>query len=82
VATQRDRRSGEHIVYASWNGATEVTHWQLEGGLHPQRLATVGVARRQGFETAIRLPSKQRYVAVAALDAAGRRLARSESIRV
>jgi hypothetical protein len=82
VAARRDPRSGEHIVYASWNGATEVSHWQLDAGLHPERLATVGVARRRGFETAIQLTSKHRYVAVTALDADGRRLARSGSIRV
>jgi outer membrane protein assembly factor BamB len=82
VAARRDPRSGEHIVYASWNGATEVSHWQLDGGLHPERLAPVGVARRRGFETAIRLPSKERYVAVTALDASGNRLGRSGPVHV
>jgi hypothetical protein len=81
VAARRDRRTGRHVVYASWNGATEVTHWRLQGGLHPERLETVGVAQRRGFETAIVLPEKQRYVAVTALNATGHTLASSGPLR-
>jgi len=82
VAARYDPRSGQSVVYASWNGATEVSHWQLHGGVRPERLVTVGVASRQGFETAIPVPGDQRYAAVTALDTSGNRLARSEPIRV
>lgn len=53
--------------YASWNGATEVASWRVEGSGQ--------IVPRTGFET--RLPSNAR--SVAALDAAGATLGRSSS---
>ena len=59
-------------VYASWNGATEVTAWRAEPG-------GASVPRR-GFETALPVPAGVRSVRAAALDAHGGVLARSASL--
>ncbi len=63
-------------VYASWNGATGVAGWRVFAGSRPDRLPAVATAPKRGFETAINARSWP-YVAVAALNAKGRPLARS-----
>ena len=76
--------AGAGTVYASWNGATGVGSWRLlagrsraAGALHP-----ILSAPRSGFETALTVPAgtKGPYLAVQALDAAGRPLAASAAI--
>ncbi len=64
-------RSG--VVYASWNGATEVAAWQVLAGSHRSALKVLAQAPRVGFETAIALPAHIAgpYLAVQALDGAG-----------
>jgi hypothetical protein len=69
------------IVYASWNGSTAVTQWQLLGGSSPHALAPLATAARSDFETAIAIPTAPRYVAVQALDARGQVLGTSAAIR-
>jgi hypothetical protein len=64
-------------AYASWNGATGVSAWQLLAGPSPTQLAPIETAPSAGFETAIAAKSVQPYFAVAALDAAGQTLATS-----
>ena len=64
-------------VYASWNGATKVARWQVVGGPDAQHLAPVAAVAKNGFETAIRLASKPKVVAVRALAADGSVLAAS-----
>jgi hypothetical protein len=61
-------------VYASWNGATLVAAWRVLAGATPTSLNPVAQAARTGFETAIGLPpgTAGSYVAVQALDGAGR----------
>jgi Arylsulfotransferase (ASST) len=66
-------------VHVSWNGATEVVHWQLHSGSAPDRLRAVRTAPRAGFETAIELPAPAAYLAVVALDAAGKQLAATKT---
>ena len=73
--------SGAATVYASWNGSTEVARWQVLGGSDAGRLHAVASAPKAGFETAIRLSSSPRYVAVRALDASGAVLAASAATR-
>jgi hypothetical protein len=68
-------------VLASWNGATEVTEWELLAGARPDALKSVTLAHRQGFETALHLAPGARYVAVRAR-AGDRVLATSEPIGV
>jgi hypothetical protein len=80
VHADRDPDSGRPTVYASWNGATDVTRWELRAGPTPSRLKFVGIAERRGFETAIPVPAHHRYVAVTALDGSGRPLADSDPV--
>jgi len=67
-------------VFAAWNGATEVSHWAVLGGNDRSRLRTVKVAPKNGFETAIAVGHRVRYVAVSALDAGGHQLGLSATI--
>lgn len=78
-----DAGSGGHrALYASWNGATAVRYWRLHAGPSTGALAPVALVRRRGFETALPLGGASGYVAVAALDRAGRQLAISAPVRV
>jgi hypothetical protein len=67
-------------VYASWNGATDVTGWQVLAGSSPARLAAVGAVPSHGFETAIAVHSAARYFAVQAFGSSGRALSTSPAI--
>jgi hypothetical protein len=75
------RHGATESVYASWNGATGVAGWRVLAGSSAKALRVAGTARKRGFETGIRIPTAQRYVAVQALDAAGRTLATSATVR-
>jgi hypothetical protein len=77
LAVSRDRSSARATAYASWNGATEVTHWRIEAGARHSDIRTVGVVPRRGFETAINLGTGEGYVSVTALDAHRRALGAS-----
>ncbi|MGH2865401.1 MAG: arylsulfotransferase family protein [Solirubrobacteraceae bacterium] len=70
---------GQGTVYASWNGATEVTSWRLLAGSSASSLSTVGQVLRSGFETAIPVPAGTAgpYLAVQALGARGQVLGSS-----
>jgi hypothetical protein len=66
------------VVYASWNGATEIASWRVLAGSSPTTLAPVSEAPKTGFETAIPLSAAATgatatagpYFAVEALDSA------------
>jgi hypothetical protein len=64
-------------MFVSWNGATQVAHWEIHAGPAPTDLKAVGIAPRRGFETAIPIRGDHKYVAAVALDRARRPLARS-----
>jgi hypothetical protein len=81
-ALAAERRGDRTVVYASWNGATEVASWQVLAGSAPDRLTRVGARRPTGFETAISVRTTAPYVAVRARDASGRVLATSPVRRV
>jgi hypothetical protein len=71
-------------VYASWNGATDVSRWRVLAGPDPNSLVPVVAAPRDGFETSLRIPAGQAgqpYVAVQAIGADGHVLAQSRAIR-
>ncbi|WP_084342919.1 arylsulfotransferase family protein [Janibacter corallicola] len=68
-------------VRASWNGATEVTHWRLLEGRMRDDLREGATVRRDGFETVVRRGDGVPFVAVEALDGSGTELARSRTIR-
>jgi hypothetical protein len=64
-------------VFASWNGATNVSYWRVLGGSTKAHLRPIKRARASGFETAIHVRGTP-YIAVVALDSRGRALS-SES---
>jgi hypothetical protein len=71
---------GKVTAYVSWNGATDVTRWELLGGASEGALAPIGSATKDGFETALRADAHP-FVAVRAYDAAGNVLTTSAPIR-
>ena len=69
--------NGATDLYASWNGATEVSSWRVLGGPSPGSLAPIGGSGKHGFETHIQAHSASHYFAVQALDASGHVLSTS-----
>jgi hypothetical protein len=82
VAVTRGSDGRKTTVHVSWNGSTECSSWRVRAGADPTRLHPVATHRRTDFETAIDVPVSSGYVEVAALDGAGRALARSDPARV
>lgn len=81
VAAHR-RRGGRTTVWASWNGATHVRRWRVLAGEGRGELKPIGrPVRRRGFETALRVRTGARLVAVRAIGRAGRPLRTSRAIR-
>jgi len=62
---------GKTTVYASWNGATQVSSWRVLAGASASQVSVVATKAKAGFETAI--PVNENYAAykVQALDASG-----------
>jgi hypothetical protein len=69
------------IVYASWNGATEVARWRILGGPDAEHLSPVATGARHGFETHATVSSAAAAFAVEALAADGSVLRRSPAVR-
>lgn len=82
VAAGRDRKSGAPVLYASWNGATNVSGWLVKAGSKHDALRPVGIAKRHGFETVIPLRHEARFVSVTPVDRAGKHLRHSPVIRL
>jgi hypothetical protein len=59
-------------VFASWNGATDVTGWQVLAGTGEGDVAALATVPRRGFETAIGVRTGAPLIAVRVLDASGR----------
>ncbi|MGH2857859.1 MAG: arylsulfotransferase family protein [Solirubrobacteraceae bacterium] len=72
---------GRATAYASWNGATQVASWQILGGASPSAMKVVASGRKTAFETAIRLPSAQTYLATRGLDGHGHVLGTSKPVQ-
>ncbi len=72
--------NGQPVVYASWNGSTEVSKWQVLCGRRPDSLRPVASSPWEGFETAIETDARMPYYAVRALGSSGNRLATSEVV--
>lgn len=70
------------IVYASWNGATNVASWRVLTGSTASALTPLVTVPRNGFETTIDLPRAPHYYAVQALDVNGRALSTSRTASV
>jgi hypothetical protein len=76
----RPATDGKTVVYASWNGATEVARWQVLAGPPVGSLKPLGSpAAKSGFETRIVVPTgdEDNVYAVQAIDAKGKVLATS-----
>lgn len=69
-------------VYASWNGSTETTQWQLFAGSKRKKLSLQSTVDRSGFETAIPVNTKSRYFKVKALNKKGRVIGQSKVIKL
>jgi hypothetical protein len=74
----RAEPGGGFVVYASWNGATEIARWSVLAGKNKTSLATVGSQEWAGFETAIAVNSEGPYFQAVALDSGGKELGRSD----
>jgi hypothetical protein len=72
----------ETIVHASWNGATDVVFWRVLAGSVPTAMTAQTTVPASDFESSAILSSKQAYVALQALDKAGRVLGVSPPVRV
>ena len=68
---------GTTEVWASWNGATTVSSWQVLAGQSPGSLVPLLTTPKRGFETAIAASTGMPYFAVQALDSNGHVLASS-----
>jgi hypothetical protein len=74
--------AGGSVVYASWNGATEVDTWTVLSGTRASALAPAGSQRRSGFETAITVNTVGPFFAVTAQDRNGGQLGQSPTAEV
>ncbi len=74
--------AGGSVVYASWNGATELSSWTVLAGRTATRLGEVGSQWRAGFETMITVNSAGPYFAVTANDASGHVLGQSDPVKL
>jgi hypothetical protein len=69
-------------VFASWNGATDVTAWRVLAGPDGASLTPQATMPDSGFESSITFPNAYAYVAVQALGPAGELLATSPTVSV
>jgi hypothetical protein len=68
------------VLYATWNGATEVASWQLLQGANASDLRSGPLVSRTGFETLLTPAPQSRSAAVVALDRTGAPLGTSATI--
>ncbi len=81
VATESGSED-EVTLYASWNGATEVTTWQVLAGSGPDKLEPLGSAPRLGFETVITVHTTEPYVGLKAMNDSGKALGTTRTIKL
>jgi Arylsulfotransferase (ASST) len=70
------------ILYASWNGATEVESWEVLAGPRPDQLEALGSVPRDGFETAMLAQTSHSYFAVRAKELSGQVLGISAAVKL
>ena len=73
--------TGGTVVFASWNGATDVAHWEVLGGTGPDQLRVVAKVPRVGFETVVNVSPALAFVTARALDANGTILGTSPTVQ-
>ncbi len=69
-------------IYASWNGATEVTTWQVLAGSAPDQLEPLASVPSQGFETVITVLTTEPYVGLKAVNSSGRVLGTTSAFKL
>jgi hypothetical protein len=80
IAVRADPAGGS-VVYASWNGATEIDNWTVLAGTAASRLEPLGSQEWAGFETSIAVNSTGPYFSAVAVDSRGRQLGRSSVVK-
>ncbi len=81
--TVAQSKNDKTTVYASWNGSTETTAWQVLAGSSESNLAVVVASTpREGFETSVSVPETAQYYQVKALDKAGQVIGTSAVVAV
>jgi Arylsulfotransferase (ASST) len=75
-------QAGGSVVYASWNGATELSSWTVLAGSTAAGLSPAGSQRRTGFETMIAVNTSGPYFSVVANDATGQPLGQSGTVKL
>ena len=75
-------KHGKTVVYASWNGATQVLSWKVSGGRSAGGLVPVAKAPRDGFETQIVVPPDDTTFRVQAVGSGHRVLGTSQPFQV
>jgi hypothetical protein len=74
-------QNGGTMVWASWNGATQVATWRVLAGATAATLSVVGApVKTSGFETTITLSKSYGVVEVQALNSAGQVLGTSTEV--
>jgi hypothetical protein len=75
-------KGSQTSVFASWNGATNVSAWQVLAGSSTDlsSMSKVGKFPKTYFETTMTVPSNQRYIAVQALNSAGQVIGTSAAV--
>jgi hypothetical protein len=63
--------NGQISVYASWNGSTQTSSWQVFAGSSPDVLSLVAIAAKSGFETSIPVSNSGPFFQAIALNASG-----------
>jgi hypothetical protein len=69
-------------VFASWNGASDVSSWRILAGASPNSLLARASMPNSGFESSITLPDPYAYAAVQAIGTGGVVLGTSATIKV
>jgi hypothetical protein len=73
---------GRTVVFASWDGATQVVSWRVLAGHDARHLSVVATRPKRGFETSIGLKVAHKLFKVQALDGKGHVLRTSKSFSV
>jgi hypothetical protein len=82
AAVAERAKEDELEVYVSWNGATEVSTWEVLAGPRPDQIEPLGSVPRNGFETALWVQTPHPYVAVRAKERSGRVLDTTAPVKV
>ena len=78
-AILQQNADGTTTVHAVWNGATEVSTWQVMGGDSSDDLSLLATAPWSGLDTPIQIPAAMKFIQVVALDATGTAIGTSAS---